>query len=137
MIDYEEDLEEAVRQVNRVCSKQNCEASDGHVLVAASNLLVANTFDGALGCLIGLLEERMSSNEPGPWIFNEPTIDAVRRHVALEARGKHFVGVCPFCSVKGLNVSIKDDFFHCFGCKASGDARCFLEKLEAKTKGPT
>jgi hypothetical protein len=47
----------------------------------------------------------------------------------IRRRGKKFL--CPFHGDKDPSMSVKEDdgFFHCFGCKAGGDAITFIRKL--------
>ncbi len=52
--------------------------------------------------------------------------------VRLQKRGANHVGLCPFHAEKtpSFNVSAANKFFHCFGCKESGDAFGFVMKIE-------
>jgi DNA primase len=61
-------------------------------------------------------------------------VELVGRYVNLKKAGSNFVGLCPFHSEKtpSFTVSPRKGFFHCFGCKASGDAFGFLMKMEGK-----
>ncbi len=51
---------------------------------------------------------------------------------SLKKRGRRFVGLCPFHKEKtpSFNVNPDSGLYHCFGCKESGDAFRFLEKIE-------
>jgi DNA primase len=55
-------------------------------------------------------------------------VDVVGRHVELKRGGANFMGLCPFHSEKSpsFSVSPSKQFYHCFGCGASGDAIRFL-----------
>ncbi len=59
----------------------------------------------------------------------------VGRFVKLKRSGRNFTGLCPFHAEKtpSFTVSPAKGFFHCFGCKASGDVFTFLMKMEGKT----
>ncbi len=62
-------------------------------------------------------------------------VEMIGRYVKLKKTGSNFVGLCPFHSEKtpSFTVSPHKGFFHCFGCKASGDVFTFLMKMEGKT----
>ena len=53
-------------------------------------------------------------------------------YVRLKKRGANHLGLCPFHNEKtpSFNVHPGRHFFHCFGCKASGDAITFLMRIE-------
>jgi DNA primase len=55
-------------------------------------------------------------------------VDLIGRSVALKRQGRDFVGLCPFHQEKtpSFHVSPSKQFFHCFGCKASGNAIDFV-----------
>jgi DNA primase len=50
----------------------------------------------------------------------------------LKKRGRRFIGLCPFHKEKtpSFNVNPDTGLYHCFGCKESGDAIAFLERVE-------
>ncbi len=54
--------------------------------------------------------------------------DVVGRHVELKRGGANLMGLCPFHTEKSpsFSVSPAKQFYHCFGCGASGDAIRFL-----------
>lgn len=54
----------------------------------------------------------------------------VRRDVALQKKGREFVGHCPFHNEKTGSFFVNDDkgTFYCFGCGASGDVIEYLMK---------
>ncbi len=64
-------------------------------------------------------------------------VELIGRYVKLKKTGGNFVGLCPFHAEKtpSFTVSPRKGFFHCFGCKASGDAFTFLMKMEGKDFG--
>src|SRR3954468_17175391 len=59
-------------------------------------------------------------------------VDLIGRSVALKRRGKDFVGLCPFHQEKtpSFHVSPARQFFHCYGCKAGGNAIDFVIKRD-------
>lgn len=59
-------------------------------------------------------------------------LEVVSDYVALKKSGRNFKGLCPFHTEKSpsFNVSQDKQFFHCFGCGASGNAFNFLMKIE-------
>jgi DNA primase len=64
-------------------------------------------------------------------------VELVGRTVALQRRGKSFVGLCPFHQEKtpSFNVNPAKQTFYCFGCKKCGNAIDFVierDRLEFK-----
>lgn len=69
-------------------------------------------------------------------------IDALRRqadivaivgdYTTLKRAGRSFKGLCPFHTEKTPSFTVTPDgnFFHCFGCDASGDIYDFLMRIE-------
>ena len=59
-------------------------------------------------------------------------VELIGRTVTLKRRGKNYVGLCPFHQEKtgSFNVDSTRQFFHCFGCKASGNAIDFVMKRD-------
>ena len=62
-------------------------------------------------------------------------VDIVGRYVQLKKGGANFTGLCPFHGEKSpsFNVSPSKQFYHCFGCGASGDAIKFLTEYAGMT----
>ena len=52
--------------------------------------------------------------------------------MALQRRGQHFIGLCPFHSERTPSFHVRQDrgFFKCFGCGVGGDAIRFVERIE-------
>jgi DNA primase len=59
-------------------------------------------------------------------------VEMVGQWVKLKRAGENWKGLCPFHSEKtpSFTVNPKKGIFHCFGCKAGGDAFSFLRKQE-------
>ena len=59
-------------------------------------------------------------------------VELVGEYVTLRRAGANFKGVCPFHADAdpSFNVSEGRQFFHCFGCGASGDVFGFLMRIE-------
>src|SRR4051812_45472250 len=59
-------------------------------------------------------------------------VELIGQSVALKRRGKDFVGLCPFHQEKSpsFHVSPSKQFFHCYGCKASGNSIDFVMKRD-------
>ena len=55
-------------------------------------------------------------------------VDVVGRSIHLNKAGRGYQALCPFHEEKtpSFNVNAEKNFFHCFGCGASGDAIEFL-----------
>jgi DNA primase len=55
-------------------------------------------------------------------------VEVVGRHVELKRGGANLMGLCPFHAEKSPSFSVSPgkQFYHCFGCGASGDAIRFL-----------
>jgi DNA primase len=59
-------------------------------------------------------------------------VQLVGQTVALKKRGRSFIGLCPFHTEKTPSFHVHPDrgYFHCFGCKASGNAIDFVMKRD-------
>ena len=62
-------------------------------------------------------------------------VEVVGRHVQLRKGGANLSGLCPFHAEKSpsFTVSPSKQFYHCFGCGASGDAIRFLTEYSGMT----
>jgi DNA primase len=74
---------------------------------------------------------------PGDWAYvvkqQADIVRLVGEYVTLRKAGaQNFVGLCPFHQEKtpSFSVHATRQFFHCFGCGASGDVFAFVQKLE-------
>ena len=74
---------------------------------------------------------------PGDFAYTlKQQADIVRivgEYVTLRKAGaQNFVGLCPFHQEKtpSMSVHASRQFFHCFGCAASGDVFAFVQKIE-------
>jgi DNA primase len=57
-------------------------------------------------------------------------VEVINEVVPLQNRSGRFLGLCPFHSEKTPSFTVNKDrgFFHCFGCKESGDVISFVMK---------
>src|SRR5271166_6401013 len=74
---------------------------------------------------------------PGDFAYTlKQQADIVRivgEYVTLRKAGaQNFIGLCPFHQEKtpSFSVHVSRQFFHCFGCSASGDVFSFVQKIE-------
>lgn len=69
------------------------------------------------------LEELKSKND---------IVSVISQYIRLERKGRNFWGCCPFHNEKTPSFCVNDteQFYHCFGCKESGDVIRFIEKRE-------
>jgi DNA primase len=59
-------------------------------------------------------------------------VDIIDGRVALKKAGRNYQGLCPFHTEKTPSFSVAPDkqFYHCFGCGASGTALTFLMEFD-------
>ncbi len=60
-------------------------------------------------------------------------VELVGSYVSLERKGGNWWGRCPFHHEKtpSFTVNADNQFYHCFGCGASGDAITFVREIES------
>ena len=60
-------------------------------------------------------------------------VDVIRSYVALDKKGGQYWACCPFHHEKTPSFAVSEDeqFYHCFGCKESGDAIKFVQEIES------
>lgn len=74
----------------------------------------------------------MSGLIPQPFIdellHRTDLVELIDSYVPLKKRGNSFIACCPFHNEKtpSFNVVAKKQFYHCFGCGASGNAISFV-----------
>lgn len=59
-------------------------------------------------------------------------VELINSYIPLKRAGSNFTCCCPFHNEKTPSFSVNPSrqFFHCFGCKESGDAIAFVQKYE-------
>jgi DNA primase len=58
--------------------------------------------------------------------------EVIGKRIAIKRHGREFQALCPFHKEQTPSFTINDDkgFYHCFGCKASGDVIGFIKDYE-------
>ena len=58
-------------------------------------------------------------------------VTVINGYVPLEKKGKTYWGRCPFHSEKTPSFAVNeaDQYYHCFGCKASGNVIKFVMEM--------
>ncbi len=61
-------------------------------------------------------------------------VQVIGQYVQLKRSGVNHTGLCPFHDEKtpSFNVNSQKQFYHCFGCRESGDVFSFLMKIEGR-----
>jgi len=59
-------------------------------------------------------------------------VDVIGSYIELSKRGNRYVALCPFHAEKAPSFSVnrEEQFYHCFGCKKSGDLFDFVMEVE-------
>ncbi|NLY04328.1 MAG: DNA primase, partial [Campylobacter sp.] len=59
-------------------------------------------------------------------------VDVVGTYINLKRSGRNFVGICPFHDDRNPSMSVNSELgiYHCFSCKAGGDAINFIKEYE-------
>ena len=60
-------------------------------------------------------------------------VTVISKYIPLEKKGKNYWGRCPFHHEKtpSFSVNSANQFYHCFGCNASGDVIKFVQEHES------
>ncbi|APD50659.1 DNA primase [Francisella hispaniensis] len=77
------------------------------------------------------MAKKVSNNFIKELIATADIVDVVSRYVNLKKTGKNYKGCCPFHNEKtpSFFVNPEKNFYHCFGCQASGDALTFVKSI--------
>jgi DNA primase len=59
-------------------------------------------------------------------------VDVISSRIELKKAGKNYSALCPFHNEKSPSFSVSQNkqFYHCFGCGASGDIIKFIQEYE-------
>ncbi len=65
-------------------------------------------------------------------IYNSDIVSTISRYLTLTRKGNTYWACCPFHHEKtpSFAVNQQGQFYHCFGCGASGNVITFVEKME-------
>ncbi len=60
-------------------------------------------------------------------------VEVISKYVPLKKKGGTYWGCCPFHHEKDPSFAVNEakQFYHCFGCKESGNAITFVQKMES------
>ncbi len=74
---------------------------------------------------------------PENWLYElkqkNNIVSIIGKYVRLEKKGGKYWACCPFHNEKTPSFTVNEDegFYHCFGCKESGDVISFIMKYES------
>ncbi|MCL2176915.1 MAG: DNA primase [Firmicutes bacterium] len=62
-------------------------------------------------------------------------VDVIGRYITLTSKGRSWWGNCPFHheNTPSFSINTEGQFYHCFGCKASGNVIKFVQEIESLT----
>ncbi len=65
--------------------------------------------------------------------FKTNIVNVISRSIPLQQKGRNLWGLCPFHREKTSSFSVNPDgqYYHCFGCGASGDVIKFVQEYES------
>jgi DNA primase len=78
--------------------------------------------------MLGVMAGRIPESFINDLLARVDIVDVIDEHVPLKKTGKNYSARCPFHDERTPSFSVSPDkqFFHCFGCGASGSAIGFL-----------
>lgn len=65
-------------------------------------------------------------------LANSKILDVISKYLDLKKKGSEHVALCPFHSERTPSFTVNESkgFYHCFGCKANGDAIKFVMTID-------
>ena len=78
-----------------------------------------------------------NSGFPADWLYElkqrNNIVSVIEKYIRLEKKGGRYWACCPFHNEKTPSFTVNGDegFYHCFGCKESGDVISFVMKYES------
>ena len=58
-------------------------------------------------------------------------VEVISQYVPLQKKGGRYFGCCPFHNEKTASFCVNNDWYHCFGCGATGDVVKFVMEMES------
>lgn len=58
-------------------------------------------------------------------------VEVISQYVPLQKKGGRYFGCCPFHNEKTPSFCVNNDWYHCFGCGATGDVVKFVMEMES------